>query len=173
MQFNEREQSVEVKNVETVLQHEGGYMTKQEVGPGCTESGKCWNAETEVRKLSTEARRKAAYQCLVPYCNINPRLCLLRPCNWTDSILWCESQALGSRIVACVAVTICMSASECGQTQTKTNGEWAHYAALCSWCSADSDTDAMYCHSSLPRIFANGSMNSKATPETEAIRQSP
>ena len=41
MQLKEREQSVEVKNVETDLQHEGGYMTKQEVGPGCRESEKC------------------------------------------------------------------------------------------------------------------------------------
>ena len=54
MQFKEREQSVEVKNVEIDLQYEGGYVTKQEVGPGCRESGKCWNAETEVWKQKYE-----------------------------------------------------------------------------------------------------------------------
>ena len=41
MQLKEWEQSVEVKNVETDLQYEGGYVTKQEVGPGCRESEKC------------------------------------------------------------------------------------------------------------------------------------
>ena len=58
MQLKEREQSVEVENVEADLQYEGGYVTKQEVGPSCRESGKCWNAETEVWKQKTKYRNE-------------------------------------------------------------------------------------------------------------------
>ena len=104
-----------------------------------------------------EVRRKTVYRCLVPYCNIDTRLYLLRPCSQRVTLsLWCESQILGSRTAAGVAVMMHVSA-ECGQT--KTIGEWANHVGSMllifswQWCRCD------YCHRSLSRIFTKFWLN--------------
>ena len=70
-------------------------------------------------------RRKATYQ---------PRVTLS---------LQCKSQILESRTAVIIAITIQGTASECGQTQTKTKGEWDNHAdSICSELFCDSDADA-------------------------------
>ena len=120
----------------------------------------------ECGNQSMEVRRKAAYRCLVPYWM---QLCVLRPCSQKMTLsLQCESQILGSKTAANVAITMLVTESECGQTQTKTYGEWANHVGsmllilLWQWCRCKC------CHSSSPRIFTNGSTSYEMTPETLA-----
>lgn len=42
--------------------------------------------------------------------------------------LQCENQILGSSTATNVAITMLVTESECGQTQTKTYGEWTNHA---------------------------------------------
>ena len=75
---------------------------------------------------------------------------------------------LGARAVASIAITKHVTASQCNQTQSKTNGELANHAGsmflVFSWqwyrCEC--------CHGSSPRILTNGWTNYKTTPETLA-----
>ena len=69
-----------------------------------------------------EVRKRAAYVCLV-------QLCVLKPCSQkiTQS-LWYESRILASMTAVRVAIMKHVTASECGQTNTKNNGEWDNYA---------------------------------------------
>ena len=87
---------------------------------------------TEVQKPkyrngSIQVRSKAAYWCLVPYWLTT--VCVEALSQRVTLSLRCESQILGSRTVASIATTMHMTSSECGQTQTKTNGEWTN-----QWC---------------------------------------
>ena len=103
----------------------------------CCMNGQVENAEVRKRKYgngSTEVRRKAASRCLVPY------WLTLRPCSQRVTLsLWYESRILGSRPSASDAITMHVTASECGQTLTVSGPTMR---ALCSWCSRDSDADA-------------------------------
>ena len=60
---------------------------------------KCGNRSTEVRRI-------AIYQCLVP--NIDSRICVLRLCRQKVTLsLRCKSWISGSRTAASVAITDC------------------------------------------------------------------
>ena len=73
---------------------------------------------------------------------------------------------LGSRTAVSVAITKHVTASHNSQTQTKTNSEWvSHVGSVLlifswEWCRYKC------CHSSLPRLFANGWTSYATTPET-------
>ena len=131
-----------------------------------TSPGQVENAEVRKPKYGngiTEVRRKAASWYLGPYS------LTVWPCSQRVTLsLWYESRILGSRTVASVTITIHVTVSECGQTQTKTNSEWANHAGSMllmfswQWCRCKC------CHSFSLRIFANGSTGFKTTPETLA-----
>jgi len=129
----------------------------------------CWSAKTGVRKQKYGIEKKKlpiSAQCL-----IDSRICVLRPCSQrTLYTFHCESRILGSRNAAKVAIMMHLTASECGQTQTKANCEWANHVGsvvlmfLWQWCRYENFSQ---------RIFTSGSTGYKPTPKTKTRLHSP
>ena len=74
------------------------------------------------RNQTTEVRKKTAYQCFLSALLTKY---VLRPCSQRLTVSkQCESQ-----ILPLIAITMLVTASECGQTQPKTiNSEWDRQA---------------------------------------------
>ena len=110
---------------------------------------------TNIGKWKTLYCGKAAYRCWMSY--------------WLtteDSNFAMWELGLGAMTVVSIAITMHVTASQCDQTQSKTNSEWAIRAGsmflMFSWqwyrCEC--------CQISSQRIFTNGWTSYKTTPET-------
>ena len=66
---------------------------------------------------------------------------------------------MGSRAAASVVIMKHVTASECGQTQIKSNSDWTTMQDLCSRYSLDSDADA-----SVDIVLAKNQIELKTTP---------
>ena len=102
-----------------------------------------WGSETEVLKAKYGSEKKSCLLVFSPFL-IHGCVCGGLLAKW-----WPYPYNVGARfwdLGASVAITMHMTTSECGQTKTKTNGEWTNHAGqgLCSWCSRDSDTDGSF-----------------------------
>ena len=130
-------------------------------------NGKHWVQKPKYRNGSIQVRSKAAYWCLVPYWLTT--VCVEALSQRVTLSLRCESQILGSRTVASIATTMHMTSSECGQTQTKTNGEWTN-----QWCRLYAlDADASVVIISHRESSPNGSTNYTAAPKTKTRLHTP
>ena len=103
-------------------------------------SGKRWSAETEVRKQKYEVRRKATYQCLVPY--------------WLTNVCWglvdkrglnlCNVKAGSSTLwlqwVSCRYRNVHVTARP--KPRQTTVSAWANHVGSMLLECLDSDTDA-------------------------------
>ena len=123
----------------------------------------CRNQSTEMEVCKPGSEKKS---WLTVFSTLLTQNCVLRPCSQRVTLtLRCKSWILEWRTAVSIAITINVTSSECGQIQTKTNGEWANHAGsmllmfLWYWGRCEC------CDSFSLRIFANGSTTYKTTQE--------
>ena len=127
-----------------------------------------WGSETKVLKPKYGSEKKS---CLLVFSAFLIHGCV---CGGLLAKRWLYPYNVGARswdLGASVAITMHMTTSECGQTQTKTNGEWTNHAGSMllmfswQWCRWE------FCHNFSPRIFIDGSTSYKTTPKILANSQ--